>query len=338
MPAQQQSDREMDRAARSLKCLFGLKCRRGLDCHCGHTDVEKGLFADRKAYREKEWMAPCGFCAVGQCRYGSECQRNIRSRLSNEAYRAQRPATAESESDYASAESGSDSGDDSADEAGMAGSAGCGSGGVVRDGVLIPFLSEDFTDVVNGWKPKVSSVVVKGEYRGFGEPSVYWMLDVLPPGSDRKDADRRDGGDQCVVDSMDFVFRPSEGAVMSQKTQRRIARQKKVEVVWAGPAVVREQRAVSRVPIGHRGARMRKVLFDEGDDGSSDGSSDGSDGSKGTDEVSVSRNAVVRRRKAEVAEMAAAKVKSMRKVQVWEWRQQLQKQKLMVQALFLRCG
>ena len=115
MSAQRQSDREMDRAARSLVCLFGLKCRRGLDCFCGHTDVEKKLFADRKAYREKEWMAPCGFCAVGRCRYGAECQRNIRSRLSNEAYRNQRPAAAESESDYASAESGSDSGEDSTD-------------------------------------------------------------------------------------------------------------------------------------------------------------------------------------------------------------------------------
>ena len=290
MPAQQQSDREMDRAARSLKCLFGLKCRRGLDCHCGHTDVEKGLFADRRAYREKEWMAPCGFCAVGQCRYGAECQRNIRSRLSNEAYRAQRPATADSESDYASAESGSDSGDDSAGEAEMAGSAGCGSEGAVLGGALVPFLPEDFTDVINGWRPKVPSVVVKGEYRGFGEPPIFWMLDVLPPGSDRRDGGDQCGGDQCEVDAMDFVFRPSEGAVMSQKTQRRIAKQRKVGVVWAGPAVVREQRVVSRVPIGHRGARMRKVLFDEGDVGSSDGSSDGSHGSKGTDEVSVSDN------------------------------------------------
>ena len=135
----------MDRAARSLMCLFGLKCRRGLDCHCGHTDVEKKLFADRKALREKEWMAPCGFCAVGRCRYGAECQRSIRSRLSNEAYRKQ-SAPAESESDYASAESGSDSGDDSADEAGMAGPAGCGAEGVVPDCALAPFLSEDFTE------------------------------------------------------------------------------------------------------------------------------------------------------------------------------------------------
>ena len=41
---------------------------------------------------------------------------------------------------------------------------------------------------------------------------------------------------------------------MSQKAQKRISNQKRVEVVWAGPAVVREQRAVSRVSIGHRGA------------------------------------------------------------------------------------
>ena len=42
------------------------------------------------------------------------------------------------------------------------------------------------------------------------------------------------GSGQCEVDAMDFVFRPSEGAVMSQKTQRRIAKQRKVGVVWAG--------------------------------------------------------------------------------------------------------
>ena len=46
------------------------------------------------------------------------------------------------------------------------------------------------------------------------------------------------------------MFKQSEGAVMSQKAQRRMANQKKVEVVWAGPAVVHEQCAVSRVPIG----------------------------------------------------------------------------------------
>ena len=187
----------MDRAVLAAMCLHGFNCREGSYCARGHTDEQKQLFAEQKRVREKEWMAPCSFCAVGCCWYGQNCLRSIRSRFSETAYRNQR-APAETESDYASAESGSDSGDDSADEAGMAGSAGCGSGGAVRDGVLIPFLSEDFTDVVNGWKPKVSSVVVKGEYRGFGEPPIFWMLDVLPPGSDRKDADRRDGGDQCV--------------------------------------------------------------------------------------------------------------------------------------------
>ena len=66
VPAQRQSDRKMGRAVRSLMCVFGMNCRRGLDCHCGHSDVEKKLFADRKAFREKEWMAPCGFCALGR--------------------------------------------------------------------------------------------------------------------------------------------------------------------------------------------------------------------------------------------------------------------------------
>ena len=63
---------------------------------------------------------------------------------------------------------------------------------------------------------------------------------------------------------------------MSQKTQRRIARQKKVELVWAGPAVVSEQRAVRRVPIGHRGATMRKALFADSDE-SGDSSGGGTD-------------------------------------------------------------
>ena len=69
--------------------------------------------------------------------------------------------------------------------------------------------------------------------------------------------------DRCEVDATDFVFKQSEGAVMSRKTQRRMLRQKKAEVVWAGPAVVREQLIESRVLIGHRarGSGMRKVLF-----------------------------------------------------------------------------
>ena len=323
MPAQRQSDREMDRAARSLVCLFGLKCRRGLDCFCGHTDVEKKLFADRKAYREKEWMAPCGFCAVGRCRYGAECQRNIRSRLSNEAYRNQRPAAAESESDYASAESGSDSGEDSTDEAGMAGPAGCSAEGAVPDCALAPFLSEDYTKVVKGWRPNVGSADV-GQ-RGFGEPSVFWMLNVvqvpLSPGSGRKVV-----GDKCGVDAEDFVFKQSEGAVMSQKAQRRMARQKQVEVVWAGPAVVREQKTERRVPIGHRGSGMRKELFADSD-GSSNGSGSEVEGvrsrtknrarqrstiinSSGYTSSAIQHQFVVKRK------MAAAKVQSVREVQV----------------------
>ena len=86
----------------------------------------------------------------------------------------------------------------------MAGSAGCGSEGAVLDGALVPFLSEDFTKVVNGWRPKVSSAVVKGEYRGFGEPPIFWMLDVVEmlvlPGSDRS------GSGQCEVDAVGFII------------------------------------------------------------------------------------------------------------------------------------
>ena len=65
---------------------------------------------------------------------------------------------------------------------------------------------------------------------------------------------------------------------MSRKTQRRMLRQRKAEVVWAGPAVVREQRIESRVLIGHRarGSGMRKVLFADSDEDGSDGISNGS--------------------------------------------------------------
>ena len=313
----------MDRAARSLMCVFGAGCKHGLNCHRGHTDVHKKMFADKKEIREKEWMAPCGFCAVGRCRYGAECQRSIRSRLSNETYRKQR-APAESESDYASADSGSDSGDDSTDEAGMARSEGSGAEGAVSDRALTPFLSEDFTEVVKGWRPNVGAAAA--DYRGFGEPPIFWILQVLPVSPGSGNGDRSDVDDRCVVDAVDFVFNQSEGAVMSQKARRRIAGQKKVEVVWAGPAVVHEQCAVSRVSIGHRGARMRKVLFDgsDSDEGSNDGGNDGrvgatEGGCNRRDKAARNRLWVIRRdkkevgmkaeRKAEAARLAAAAVK-----------------------------
>ena len=237
---------EMDRAVVAAMCLHGFNCREGSYCARGHTEAQKQLFAEKKQVREKEWMAPCSFCAVGCCWYGANCLRTLRSRFSETVFRKQR-APAESESDYESAESGCDSRDDSADGAGLAHAAGCGAGapeGAVPDCALAPFLSEDYTKVVKGWRPNVGSADV-GQ-RGFGEPSVFWMLNVVKvpvsPGPDRKDV-----GDKCGVDAEDFVFKQSEGAVMSQKAQRRMARQKKVEVVWAGPAVVREQRTERRV-------------------------------------------------------------------------------------------
>ena len=70
---------------------------------------------------------------------------------------------------------------------------------------------------------------------------------------------------------------------MSHKSRRRIVRWQKLELeqlVWAGPAVVREQRTVQRVPIVHRGAKVPVTLFTDNDD-------DGSDGSKRADGVSV---------------------------------------------------
>ena len=102
-----------------------------------------------------------------------------------------------------------------------------------------------------------------------------------------------------VVDAMDSVFNQSERAMMSQKAQRRMARQKKVEVVWAGPAVVHEQRAVSRVRI--RGAGVRKVLFGD------------SDGSGSTDDVPMVDEPVGQQHR----------LQSLRKIQLWVWRQQV---------------
>jgi hypothetical protein len=196
----------------------------------------------------------------------------MRSRFSETVFKKQHAPT-ESESDYESAESGCDSCDDSADEAGLA-QVECGAEapeGAVPDCALAPFLSEDYTKVVKGWRPNVGSADV-GQC-GFGEASVYWLLDYVelkPPALAI--------GDQCEVDAIGFVFQKSEGAAMSQKAQRRIAQQKKAEVVWAGPAAVREQSAVSMVSVGHRGATARKALFESSDEGSSDSTSDSSGG------------------------------------------------------------
>ena len=156
----------------------------------------------------------------------------------------------------------------------------------------------------------MSSKVVKGEYRGFGEASVYWILNVLPAGSDN--GDRGDNDEQCAEDAIDFVFRQSKGAVMSQKAQKRISKQKRVEVVWAGPAVVHEQRAASRISIGHRGATVRKSLFEDSDEGSSGGTNDGSGsavegGCSRAETAARQRSAVIRRDRAEVRRRAAAK-------------------------------
>ena len=78
MPAQRRSDREMDRAARSLKCVFGGGCKHGPNCHRGHAGVEEKVFADKGEIRREEWMAPCGVYACSgavleRCRYGAEC-------------------------------------------------------------------------------------------------------------------------------------------------------------------------------------------------------------------------------------------------------------------------
>ena len=295
----------MDRTVLAAMCLHGAGCREGLNCPRGHTDVHRQFFSEKKQLREREWMAPCGFCAAGCCWYGQNCLRSIRSRFSETAYGNQRAPAAESESDYASAESGSDSGNESADEGGMTGAMGCGAEGAVFDRALTPFLFEDFTEVVKGWKPSVGAA--DAEFRGFGEPPIFWMLNVVqvpvPPDCS--------GGGQCEVDELGFRFKQSKGAVMSQKAQRRLANQKKVEVVWAGPAVVCEQRAVRRVSIGHRGATVRKSLFEDSDEGSSGGTNDGSSAMEGgcsrAETAARQRSAVIRRDRAEVRRRADAK-------------------------------
>ena len=202
-------------------------------------------------------------------------QRSVRSRLSNETYRKHAPA-AESESAYASAESGSDSGHDSTDEAGMVGPEGSGAEGAVFDRALVPFLSEDFTEVVKGWRPNVGAAAA--EYREFGEPPIFWILKVLPVSSGSDNGDHIDANDRSEVDAIGFRFKQSKEAVMSQKAQRRMVRQTKAETMWAGPAVVCEQRTERRVPIGHvhRGSGVRKVMFADSGEDSSDGNGNGS--------------------------------------------------------------
>ena len=93
---------------------------------------------------------------------------------------------------------------------------------------------EDFTKVVKGWRPNVGPTNV-GQ-RGFGEASVYWLLGyvgrTVPPASAV--------GGRCGVDAVEFIFQKPKGAAMSQKAQRRIARQKEAVELGAGPAVVRK--------------------------------------------------------------------------------------------------
>ena len=53
-----------------------------------------------------------------------------------------------------------------------------------------------------GWRPSIGAAAA--EYRGFGEPPIFWMLDVVEmlvlPGSDRS------GSGQCEVDAVGFII------------------------------------------------------------------------------------------------------------------------------------
>jgi hypothetical protein len=94
-----------------------------------------------------------------------------------------------------------------------------------------------------------------------------------------------------------------------------LARQKKVEAVWAGPAVVHDQCATSRVSIGHRGARVRKALFEDSDEGSSGGAGDGSvsavEGVCSRAETAArQRSTVLRQDRADVERKADAKAEA----------------------------
>ena len=433
----------MDRTVIASMCLYGAGCREGHNCPRGHTDAHRQLFTEKKQLREKEWMAPCGFCAAGCCWYGQNCLRSIRSRFSETVYRNPRD---DLDSDYASAESG----EDSADER-EAGEAEGSMHECVEDALSAGmrgsqnFLTADWECCVKGWKPRADAPVCApvGEAglfgvlgQGFGDVGGGQKTgSLVAPGI------AYEGGMLAKVwgwfskwraarsePELPFEFEQSADSLTTQKVRRRrtqrkrldsswdsleqkvdIAKakaaalvgvvegagvpvqmvgQKEVEVVWAGPASVRGQRNERRVPIGHRGSGMRKMLFADSDEDVSDGINGGS-GSGGEGECSRAesraeirarqRSAIIcqdttevkrraaarlvrrslpedsdvavalvvemeskreeemkRRREGEIAELAAgkvsaaAKVQSMRKLQVWEWRQKVQSQQVWV--------
>ena len=217
----------MDRAARSLMCLFGLKSRRGLDCHCGPSDVEKKVFADRKALGEKEWMSPCDFCAVGRCRYGAECQRDIRSMLTNGAYRNQSTCT--------------NSRVMHAHQRIMHRQS--------RGATVLMTMLMMLTQLSQDARPRERCLCVRWHFSclrirrsaskvggpckvgiadvdrgGFGEAPMFWMLQIVdvsvPPGAVTVPQSR--------TDTTDFRFSQSKATGVPQKTQRCEARQQKL--------------------------------------------------------------------------------------------------------------
>ena len=75
------------------------------------------------------------------------------------------------------------------------------------------------SQVVKGWRPNVGAAAA--EYRGVGEPSIFWILKVFPVSSGSDNGDRIDANDRSEMNAVGFRFKQSKGAVMSQKAQRR---------------------------------------------------------------------------------------------------------------------
>ena len=74
--------RTSDRLEQSVvkrKCVFKFGCRHGRGCNKWHSNEQNEHFDRRAAQSIVEWMAGCGFCEQGRCRYGAECKRQLRS-------------------------------------------------------------------------------------------------------------------------------------------------------------------------------------------------------------------------------------------------------------------
>jgi hypothetical protein len=67
------------------RCVFRFGCR-NVACLELHTLDEQEHKQATQKLRQREWEAECGFCGVGACRYGSDCQRATRQVVYDSAY------------------------------------------------------------------------------------------------------------------------------------------------------------------------------------------------------------------------------------------------------------